>query len=169
MFLQILSFLHNLTTMLFGIFISAFFLGLRHNSKNICTLLLFSCFEGALYICVSLLLGADTADRLYALIIHLPLILFLILYYKYPAFLAASQLDRTARTGDHGRTMVLLSPADPDYAGYIFPAPYIRMPHDGSNLCERETGSLHYRIFALRLLYLRLYLYQALKPPLFRQ
>ena len=85
MILQILSFLHNLTTMLFGIFISAFFLGLRHNFKNICTLLLFSCFEGALYICVCPLFGADTADRLYALIIHLPLILFLTLYYKFPA------------------------------------------------------------------------------------
>ncbi len=85
MFLQILSFAHNLTTMLFGIFISAFFLGTRQNSKNIYTLLFFSCFEGALYIAAFLLLGADTADRLYALIIHLPLILFLILYYKYPA------------------------------------------------------------------------------------
>lgn len=84
MSLEVLSFLHNLTTMLFGIFISAFFLGLRHNSKNVYTLLLFSCFEGALYIATSFLLGADTADRLYALIIHLPLILFLILYFKYP-------------------------------------------------------------------------------------
>lgn len=33
MFLQILSFLHNLITMLFGIFISAFFLGVRQNKK----------------------------------------------------------------------------------------------------------------------------------------
>lgn len=84
MFLQILSFLHNLTTMLFGIFISAFFLGIRQNSKNIYTLLFFSSFEGILYIAAFLLLGANTANRLYALIIHLPLILFLTLYYKYP-------------------------------------------------------------------------------------
>lgn len=85
MYLQILSFLHNLSTMLFGIFISAFFLGIRQNSKNICTLLFFSCFEGAFYLTTFFLFGADTAERLYALIIHLPLILFLILYYKYPA------------------------------------------------------------------------------------
>lgn len=84
MFLQILSFLHNLTTMLFGIFISAFFLGVRQNSKNVYTLLFFSSIEGALYISVFLLFGAATADQLYALVIHLPLILFLILYYKYP-------------------------------------------------------------------------------------
>lgn len=85
MFLQILSFLHNVTTMLFGIFISAFFLGVKQNFKNVFTLLLFSGFEGALYLSAFLLLGADTADRLYAVVIHLPLILFLILYYKYSA------------------------------------------------------------------------------------
>lgn len=84
MLLQILSFLHNLTTMLFGIFISAFFLGVRQNAKNVFTLLLFSCVEGALYILVFLQLGEPSADQLYALIIHLPLVLFLILYYRYP-------------------------------------------------------------------------------------
>lgn len=84
MILQILSFLHNLTTLLFGIFISAFFLGLKRNSKNVLTLLLFACFDGALYIAISFLLGADTADRLYGLITPLSIILFLILYYKYP-------------------------------------------------------------------------------------
>ncbi len=85
MFLQILSFLHNLTTMLFGIFISAFFLGTKQNFKNFCTLLSFSCFEGSLYICICFLLGTATTDRLYALIIHIPLILFLVLYYEYSA------------------------------------------------------------------------------------
>lgn len=85
MFLQILSFLHNLTTMLFGIFISAFFLGTKQNAKNVCTLLFFFCFEGALYVAVSFLLGTAAANRLYAIIIHLPLILFLIFHYKYSA------------------------------------------------------------------------------------
>ena len=84
MFLQILSFLHNLITMLFGIFISAFFLGVRQNKKNIFTLLYFSCFEGALYILIFLELGETSANQLYAIIIHLPLVLFLILYYRYP-------------------------------------------------------------------------------------
>lgn len=84
MFLQILSFLHNLTTMLFGIFISAFFLGVRQNAKNVFVLLFFSCFECSLYIMTSLLFGETSANQLYALIIHLPLVLFLILYYRYP-------------------------------------------------------------------------------------
>ena len=80
---QILSFIHNITTMLFGIYISAFFLGVKRNRKNILTLfLLFSC-EGIVYIINILLLGMAVTDRLYAIIIHLPLILFLILYYKY--------------------------------------------------------------------------------------
>ncbi|MDE6673518.1 MAG: hypothetical protein K2K19_01705, partial [Acetatifactor sp.] len=80
---QILSFIHNITTMLFGIYISAFFLGVKRNRKNILTLfLLFSCV-GIVYIINILLLGMAVTDRLYAIIIHLPLILLLILYYKY--------------------------------------------------------------------------------------
>ncbi|MDE6639695.1 MAG: GHKL domain-containing protein [Acetatifactor sp.] len=84
MLVQILSFIHNLTTMLFGIYISAFFLGVKQNRKNIFILfLLFAC-QGILYIISFLLLGMTVTDRLYAIIIHLPLILFLTLYYKYP-------------------------------------------------------------------------------------
>ncbi|MDE6016967.1 MAG: GHKL domain-containing protein [Acetatifactor sp.] len=84
MLVQILSFIHNITTMLFGIYISAFFLGVKQNRKNILTLfLLFSC-EGIAYIISVLLFGTAITDRLYAVIIHLPLILFLTLYYKYP-------------------------------------------------------------------------------------
>lgn len=84
MLVQILSFIHNLTTMLFGIYISAFFLGVKQNRKNILVLfLLFSCV-GILYIINFFLWGADITDRLYTMIVHLPLILFLILYYKYP-------------------------------------------------------------------------------------
>lgn len=84
MLVQILSFIHNLTTMLFGIYISAFFLGVKQNRKNIVTLfLLFAC-EGIVYIINYSLLGVMITDRLYAIIIHLPLILFLTLYYKYP-------------------------------------------------------------------------------------
>lgn len=84
MLVQILSFIHNLTTMLFGIYISAFFLGVKQNRKNISILfLVFSC-EGILYIISFLLWGTVITDRLYAVIIHLPLILFLVLYYRYP-------------------------------------------------------------------------------------
>lgn len=85
MLLHILSFLHNITTMLFGIFLSAFFLGVRQNAKNTITLLFFSAFAGSIYLSITLLSGAAAAEKLYALIIHLPLILFLMFYYKYSA------------------------------------------------------------------------------------
>lgn len=83
MLIQMLSFIHNLTTLLFGIFISAFFLGVKQNRKNTLTLSLFFCFEGILYIITFLLTGESITNRLYAVIVHLPLILFLVLYYKY--------------------------------------------------------------------------------------
>lgn len=85
MLVQILSFTHHLTTMLFGTYISAFFLGVSQNRKNYLTLFLMFSGEGILYLSQILLWGVTTADRLYALIIHLPLIIFLTVYYKYPA------------------------------------------------------------------------------------
>lgn len=85
MLVQILSFIHNFITMLFGIYISAFFLGVKQDRKNVLTLFgLFAC-EGIMYLTSYLSLGTSVTDRLYAVIIHLPLILFLILYYKYSA------------------------------------------------------------------------------------
>lgn len=84
MLIPILSFTHDLTTLLFGIFISAFFLGVKQNSKNILTLFLFFCCEGALYITSFLVLGGVVTNKLYAIIIHLPLIIFLTIHYEYP-------------------------------------------------------------------------------------
>lgn len=83
MLIKILSFAHNLTTLLFGIFISAFFLGVRQNKKNTFILSLFFCFEGLIYIFSFMLFGEKVTNQLYAVIVHLPLVLFLILYYKY--------------------------------------------------------------------------------------
>lgn len=83
MLVQVLSFIHNATTMVFGIFISAFFLGVKQNSRNIFILLGFSAFEGFLYITSSLLFGELVTQWCYALFIHVPLIAGLILYYKY--------------------------------------------------------------------------------------
>lgn len=85
MLVQILTFIHSLTTMLFGIYISAFFLGVKRNRKNILTLFLVFSVEAALYMISFFLWGMTITDRLYAVIIHLPLILFLTLYYKYSA------------------------------------------------------------------------------------
>lgn len=86
MLVQILSFLHNSTTMVFGIFISAFFLGVKQNSRNVLILLGVSAFEGILYIASFFLFGEIFTQYCYALIIHIPLILFLIFYYKFPLF-----------------------------------------------------------------------------------
>ena len=83
MLIQILSFLHNATTMVFGIFISAFFLGVRQNSRNILILLGVSAFEGFLYVASTFLFEELFTQWCYALIIHVPLIMFLMFYYKY--------------------------------------------------------------------------------------
>ena len=84
MLVQVLSFLHNITTMVFGIFISAFFLGVKQNSRNVFILLGVSAFEGLLYCTSTFLFGEMITQCCYALIIHMPLILFLTKYYKFP-------------------------------------------------------------------------------------
>lgn len=91
MMLQILTMVHNMTTMIFGIFLSAFLLGVRQNQKNTTILfLVFSC-EGLVYLTCSTLVGDALAQQLYPLLIHVPLILFLTFFYKYP--LAASLIS----------------------------------------------------------------------------
>lgn len=84
MFIQLLSGIHNLTTLLFGIFISAFFLGVKQNRKNFFVLTLFSALIGILHFLVMLTSGEITTFQLYPIITHLPLLLFLTVYYKYP-------------------------------------------------------------------------------------
>ena len=83
MTLQVLAVIHHMTTLLFGIFISAFFLGVHKTRKNIRILsLLFLC-EGLLFLFVYHSTDFSTTNRLYPLLIHLPLIFFLTLYYRY--------------------------------------------------------------------------------------
>lgn len=84
MLIQVLSFLHNATTMVFGILISAFFLGVKKNSRNIMILLGLCAFEGILYTTSVFLAGENVTRWCYTLIIHVPLIVFLHFYYKYP-------------------------------------------------------------------------------------
>lgn len=81
---QVLSFLHNATTMVFGILISAFFLGVKQNFRNILILLGLCAFEGFLYITSFFVVGESITRWCYTLIIHVPLIVFLHFYYKYP-------------------------------------------------------------------------------------
>ena len=84
MFIQILSAIHNAGTLLFGIYCSAFFLGVKSNKKNILSLFLLFCVQGSLYLIISAFFGEALALQSYPLIVHLPLILFLSFYYKFP-------------------------------------------------------------------------------------
>ena len=81
---QILFTIHNTTTLLFGIYISAFFLGIRANRKNNLTLLLFALCDGGLYLFLLATHGEVFCSHVYPLVVHLPLTLFLVFYYQYP-------------------------------------------------------------------------------------
>ena len=83
MLLQALTLIHHITTMLFGIFLSAFFLGAKQDRKNILLLLSTGAVSGLLYYPVVLALGTSWADPIYPLLVHLPLFLLLVFYYKY--------------------------------------------------------------------------------------
>lgn len=82
MLVEMLAFLHHGTTLLFGIYVSALFLGIRMNRKNIISLFGFACGVGLIYILTYVRFGTDGTERLYPLIIHLPLVLFLHFFYK---------------------------------------------------------------------------------------
>lgn len=88
MLVMILGLLHNATTLLFGVYISGAFLGIRMNRRNILTLYGFSCAVGMIYIPSYILFGESVTEQIYPLIIHLPLILFLTFYYKYKLVLS---------------------------------------------------------------------------------
>ena len=83
MLLHVLAAIHNTTTLLFGIFLSAFFLGVRQNKSNTIKLLLYSLAEGTVYLLSLSLIGETATMQIYPLFIHLPLALFLTFYYHY--------------------------------------------------------------------------------------
>lgn len=89
MLLNCLSFLHNATTLLFGVYISAAFLGVKMKRKNVLTLLVFSLSVGVVYVLSYIFFGEHVTKEIYPLIVHLPLTLFLAVYYKFNAALSA--------------------------------------------------------------------------------
>lgn len=89
MLLQCLSVVHNATTLLFGVYIAAAFLGIRMNRANISRLMIFSLAVGVVYLGTYLMLGTSGTEKVYPLIIHIPLMLFLTFYYHYKPVLAA--------------------------------------------------------------------------------
>ena len=85
----VLGILHHALTLLFGVFISAAFLGIRMNRRNILILFAFSSAAGVVFVSSFVLFGATVTEQIYPLIIHIPLVLFLTLFYRYKAILAA--------------------------------------------------------------------------------
>ena len=83
MILQILTYTHHMTTLLFGVFLSAFFLGVKQDKKNVLQLLLLSVSLGILYVISAFLFGTTTADQIYPLIVHVPLLCVLVLRCKF--------------------------------------------------------------------------------------
>ena len=83
MILGILTYTHNITTMLFGIFLSAFFLGVKQDKKNVLKLLLLAVISGTLYFAMASLFDSTIVDQLYPVLVHVPLLLVLVLYYKF--------------------------------------------------------------------------------------
>ena len=89
MYNSVLYILHHAVTLLFGVYISAAFLGIRMSRKNIAVLGGFSAAVGAVSILAFVFFGEDFTTQVYPLIIHLPLILFLTFFYKYTALRSA--------------------------------------------------------------------------------
>lgn len=86
---NILSILHHAATLLFGVYISSAFLGIRMNRKNILILFGFTSAVGAIYVLSFICFGEVITTQIYPLIIHIPLIIFLSLFYKYKPMLSA--------------------------------------------------------------------------------
>ena len=84
MLLEILTYTHHITTMLFGVFLSAFFLGVKQDRKNICILLLSAAVSSVCYLLSFSLIGTEFSDEIYPFIVHLPLFLILVLYLNFP-------------------------------------------------------------------------------------
>lgn len=66
MLVNILSLIHNTTTLLFGVYASAAFLGIRMNRKNILALLTFSCITGVFYVLSFVLHGTSFTEQVYS-------------------------------------------------------------------------------------------------------
>ena len=85
MLTSVLTILHHAVTLLFGVYLSAAFLGIRMNRKNIVILFGFSSALGVVCALSFIFFGDVFTTQVYPLIIHLPLILFLTFFYKYTA------------------------------------------------------------------------------------
>lgn len=79
---SILGFLHYGIILVFGIYLSAAFLGIQMNRKNGLILLAFSAVVGIINSVSFIGYGLVFTEKVYPIIIHLPLMLFYIFFYK---------------------------------------------------------------------------------------
>lgn len=89
---SVLSILHHAVTLLFGVYLSAGFLGIRMSRKNVAILFGFSSAVGVVYVLTFILFGDVFTAKVYPLMVHLPLLLFLTLFYKYSVLQSALSL-----------------------------------------------------------------------------
>ena len=83
MFELLLELFRYMITMLFGTFLSAVFLRIEMNRRNVVILTAFSCVALALQGCLYATRGVDFITMYYPLIVHLPLlVVFTIVFYQ---------------------------------------------------------------------------------------
>jgi len=88
---QILFLLYGVSVLLFGVFISAAFSGIKFNRKNIFICFLTVALSGLLQLIIYIVFGEEYVWKWYPLISHLPVFLLLYkVFYKKPATAAAS-------------------------------------------------------------------------------
>lgn len=165
MILEILTYTHNITTMLFGIFLSAFFLGVKKDKTNVGKLLLLAVISGGLYmVCVSVL-GPEMVDQIYPLIVHVPLLLMLVLYYKFrilPSLISiftaylccqcSNWMGLFVLSVTRKRVVLLHLPYRGDAGGILGIVP-LCLPDDGDAVCQDESGITADRKSAADILY----------------
>ncbi len=80
---DILEIVHYGTILVFGVYLSAAFLGVMMNRRNIMILLGFSALCGTINAVFFVFADVGFTEKIYPLIVHLPLIFFLVFFYRY--------------------------------------------------------------------------------------
>ena len=167
MLLQALTLTHHITTMLFGIFLSAFFLGVKQERKNVLLLLSVGLICLLLYIPCTLLLGETYTDPIYPLLVHLPLLLVLVFHYKFRWL--PQQLDRYPVSVPVRFGSALLPEPDSDDAKRILlPEPEPLSDH-GASFFQVQPGVVYSGRYAAGLLPFRLRHNEIFHTAVFRQ
>ena len=82
MITKILFYLNFGMVFAYGIIISCLFAGVKATKKNVCSMVVFFVIICDIQILYYILFGYKTVEMLYPLITHIPLLLFLIFYFR---------------------------------------------------------------------------------------